>query len=211
MPNLNIAELTGAWATLVENLGAALRRIQSKDDHSRAVELLDALLVATREEEEHPLCGLVEVLADLVEDFESRTLREPGAPPADVLRLLMDSSDLKQTDLAEEVGGQSVVSAILNGHRQINAKQAAALAARFGVSPAVFIAKAPAILPQQRASPVKRAVARQVSFLQTRLFTREKFLTKETRGVVMGVHRTTGISFKTQAREIRIPQSNVQA
>lgn len=140
-----------------------------------------------------------------VEDFESRTLREPDAPPADVLRLLMDSSDLKQTDLAEEVGGQSVVSAILNGHRQINAKQAAALAEHFGVSPAVFIAKAAAILPQQEASHVTRPVVRQVSFLQKRLFTRGKFLTKETRGVIMGVHRTAGISLNTQALEIRIP------
>jgi HTH-type transcriptional regulator / antitoxin HigA len=211
MPHLNIAELTGAWATLVENLGAALRRIESKDDHSRTVELLDVLLAATREEEKHPLCGLVEVLADLVEDFESRTLREPDAPPADVLRLLMDSSDLKQTDLAEEVGGQSVVSAILNGHRQINAKQAAALAARFGVSPAVFIAKAPATSPPKKLSPVKRPVARQVSFSQTRLYTREKFVTKEARGVVLGVSRTAGISFNTQTREIRIPQSNFHA
>lgn len=42
-------------------------------------------------------------------------------------------------DLAQEIGSQSVVSEILNGHRQINARQAKALAQRFGVSSSVFI------------------------------------------------------------------------
>ncbi len=44
----------------------------------------------------------------------------------------------QQVDLAAELGGQSVVSAILNGEREINAKQARALAERFGVSVAAF-------------------------------------------------------------------------
>jgi len=43
-------------------------------------------------------------------------------------------------ELGAELGGQPVVSAILNGKRSINARQASALASRFGVSPAAFIA-----------------------------------------------------------------------
>jgi len=46
---------------------------------------------------------------------------------------------LTQTELSKELGGQPVVSAILNGKRAINARQASALASRFGVSAAVFI------------------------------------------------------------------------
>jgi len=45
-----------------------------------------------------------------------------------------------QAELGAELGGQSVVSAVLNGKRAINARQASALAERFGVSPAAFIA-----------------------------------------------------------------------
>jgi HTH-type transcriptional regulator/antitoxin HigA len=41
--------------------------------------------------------------------------------------------------LRDELGGQSVVSDILKGKREINSRQAKALAARFGVSPAAFI------------------------------------------------------------------------
>ena len=63
----------------------------------------------------------------------------PDAEPREVLRLLMEQNGLAQADLRAELGGQPVVSAILNGKRQINARQAKALAARFGVSPSVFI------------------------------------------------------------------------
>jgi HTH-type transcriptional regulator / antitoxin HigA len=46
---------------------------------------------------------------------------------------------LRQADLAEIFGSQSNVSEVLNGKRKINARQARALASRFGVSAAVFI------------------------------------------------------------------------
>jgi HTH-type transcriptional regulator / antitoxin HigA len=59
--------------------------------------------------------------------------------PREVLRLLMEKNGLKQIDLADEIGRQSVVSEILSGKREINARQARALAARFGVSAAAFI------------------------------------------------------------------------
>lgn len=51
----------------------------------------------------------------------------------------MDQHELKQANLAQDIGSQSVVSEILNGRRQINARQAKALAQRFGVSSSVFI------------------------------------------------------------------------
>ena len=51
----------------------------------------------------------------------------------------MEQQSLKQTDLSGEIGGQSVVSDILNGKREINARQAKALGARFGVSAAAFL------------------------------------------------------------------------
>ncbi len=58
---------------------------------------------------------------------------------AQVLRFLMGQHGLKQADLPE-IGAQSVVSAILNGKRQLNLRQVSALSKRFGVSAEVFIA-----------------------------------------------------------------------
>jgi len=62
-----------------------------------------------------------------------------SAEPAEVLKFLMEQHGLKQSDLRKEIGTQGVVSEILSGNRQINARQAKALAKRFGVSPAVFL------------------------------------------------------------------------
>ncbi len=52
---------------------------------------------------------------------------------------LMEEHNLKQSDLAEELGGQSIVSAILNGKRKLNTRQVKVLSKRFNVSPAVFL------------------------------------------------------------------------
>jgi HTH-type transcriptional regulator/antitoxin HigA len=51
----------------------------------------------------------------------------------------MQQHELRQADLAEIFGSQSNVSEVLNGKREINARQARELAKRFRVSPAVFI------------------------------------------------------------------------
>jgi HTH-type transcriptional regulator/antitoxin HigA len=51
----------------------------------------------------------------------------------------MEQHDLRQDDLADIFGSQSNVSEVLHRKRQINARQARALAKRFNISPAVFI------------------------------------------------------------------------
>jgi len=50
----------------------------------------------------------------------------------------MDEHGLKQKDLSE-IGSQGVVSELLSGKREINARQAKLLGQRFHVSPAVFL------------------------------------------------------------------------
>lgn len=101
---------------------------------------MNALLDVVGADERHPLAGLLDVLADLVSAYEAREISMPDTEPREVLRLLMNANGLTQTELGAELGGQPVVSAILNGKREINARQASALASRFGVSAAVFIA-----------------------------------------------------------------------
>jgi HTH-type transcriptional regulator/antitoxin HigA len=50
----------------------------------------------------------------------------------------MEEHDLTQSDLPE-IGSQGVVSEILAGKRDLNVRQIAQLAERFGVSPVVFM------------------------------------------------------------------------
>jgi HTH-type transcriptional regulator/antitoxin HigA len=50
----------------------------------------------------------------------------------------MDTKGLRQKDLAEDLGGESIVSLILKEKRQLNRQQMEKLSQRFHVSQAVF-------------------------------------------------------------------------
>jgi HTH-type transcriptional regulator/antitoxin HigA len=91
------------------------------------------------DQESHSLMGLLDIVTAFVHDYEERNVEIPDTSPSAVLRFLMDQHGLRQADLASEFGSQSNVSEVLNEKRDINARQARALAKRFGVSPAVFI------------------------------------------------------------------------
>jgi len=132
------AAVQAAWATLERNVGP-LAAIRSKREYERKRRLMNGLLDEIGGDEDHPLAGLLDLLGELVSAYEAREVPLPEAPPADVLRLLIEANGLSQADLAAELGGQPVVSAVLGGKRAINARQAKALAQRFDVSPAVFI------------------------------------------------------------------------
>ncbi|MBI2337234.1 MAG: helix-turn-helix domain-containing protein [Deltaproteobacteria bacterium] len=69
-------------------------------------------------------------------DFFSHKLEKISG--AEVLAFLMEQHKLRQNDLTEELGSQSIVSEILSGKRRLNNNQILALCKRFGVSPAVF-------------------------------------------------------------------------
>ena len=81
---------------------------------------------------------LAERIGDLIDAYETERYSIPDAGPVDVLEFLMEQHGLKQADLPE-IGAQSVVSAVLNGKRQLNVRQVSALSKRFGVSADVFI------------------------------------------------------------------------
>ena len=128
-----------SWNAFQRVLPVRLAAIHNQADYERAVEFMNQLLDVVGDDEEHELADMLELLGQLIEDYESQHYALPNAEPSQVLRFLMEQHDLKQADLASELGTQSVVSEILSGRRQINVRQAKALAQRFGVSAAVFI------------------------------------------------------------------------
>ena len=131
------ASAVRAWQAFQADLGVGA--IQTPKQYERTVALMNQVLDLVGENERHPLSALLDLIGDLVSAYESREHGVPDAEPRDVLRLLMEQNGLTQGNLRAELGGQPVVSAILNGKRQINARQAKALAKRFGVSSAAFI------------------------------------------------------------------------
>lgn len=81
-----------------------------------------------------------DALTDLIEVYEDRAHPIPDASEADVLRLLMESNDLSQSELSRKAGiSQSTVSAVLGGSRSLTKEQVLTLARFFSVSPAAFL------------------------------------------------------------------------
>lgn len=100
--------------------------------------LMNSLLDAAGDDEDHPLSGLLYLVSDMVARYEQEHYAIEPAEPKDALRFLMEARALKQEDLSAVVP-QSNLSAILSGKRKIRAILAGKMGKFFGVSPALFI------------------------------------------------------------------------
>ena len=136
MGALDIDAVTSHYKALARLV--PLKAITRESDYRKAVAALEALLDAGGADERHPLAGLVEALGEVIESYETRTHRLPESSPQEALTFLMQQHGLKQADLTD-LAPQSTISAVLAGKRSISKRLAAKLAARFGVSTAVFV------------------------------------------------------------------------
>ncbi|MCL4830976.1 MAG: hypothetical protein KJZ86_01010 [Caldilineaceae bacterium] len=111
--------------------------IRNEPEYDRALTRLDQLLDEVGNDERHPLYNLMDTLGSLVHSYEEEFVTLPESSGIDALRFLIEEHGLSQSGLPE-IGSQGVVSEILGGKRELNVRQIRGLAARFGVSPAVF-------------------------------------------------------------------------
>jgi len=85
----------------------------------------------------------LEVLTDLVEAYEDVHHGIDEATASSVLRLLMESNRLTQTELSKSVGMSTAsISAVLNETKSLTKQQVIVLAGYFRVSPTVFLSAA---------------------------------------------------------------------
>jgi len=133
---IDIQALQQTWAAF--DRIAHLRPIRSVQEYDRTVALMNYLLDMVGDKENHALASLLDLVGELVEDYESSHFAIEPSDPRAVLQYLIEIRGLKQGDLAEVVP-QSNLSAILAGKRKISATLAGKLAKFFKVSPAVFV------------------------------------------------------------------------
>jgi HTH-type transcriptional regulator/antitoxin HigA len=82
---------------------------------------------------------LLDLLSNLVEDYEDEHYPIPKVEPNEVLGFLMEQNNLKQSDLLPIFKSSGIASEVINGKRGISKTQAKKLAEFFHVSVAVFI------------------------------------------------------------------------
>jgi len=114
--------------------------IETEEENERALEIVWNLMKKGENKlslEEDRLLGL---MVRLIEDFEGKAYpMGDKAMPLDTLRSLMEEHSLRQADLVDIFGTQSVVSEVLSGKRGISKTHARRLADRFRLSADLFI------------------------------------------------------------------------
>ncbi|WP_153146244.1 type II toxin-antitoxin system HigA family antitoxin [Dechloromonas sp. H13] len=134
----DIRAIQTTWAKF--DAMAHIRPIHDEADYDRMVALMNDLLEVVGDDEDHKLAGLLELVGDLVSNYEREHLAIEASEPKDALRFLIEAKGLKQEDLSGIVA-QGNLSNILAGRRKISATLAGKLGEFFGVSPALFIPK----------------------------------------------------------------------
>ena len=129
-----IKEIAKVWPDIQTVFSVA----HNEKDYKKLLNLLDSLIDEVGNNERHPLSSLMETIGSLIETYESQNIPKIEGNPIDTLNALMEEQGLKQADLPE-IGSQGVLSEILSGKRQLNARQIKLLSKRFKVSTAVFI------------------------------------------------------------------------
>ncbi len=114
-----------------------LRPIRNEDEQDAAIKVIDSLIDAptlTPPEQDY-----LEVIADLVEAYETVHEPEPETTDAEMLAYLMEIQGRTQTDVARGAKiAASTVSEVLSGKRTLNRAQIGKLAKYFHVGPGVF-------------------------------------------------------------------------
>lgn len=135
---MNLNDLQNAWQEF--NRATHISAIRDEKHYTKMMSLADSLTEVIGSAKKHPLLDLLDLVSELIRSYDAEHYAVPDASPREVLRFLMEQHGLTQSDLPE-VGNQSVLSMLLSGTRQLNVRQVQALAARFHVSPAVFMEK----------------------------------------------------------------------
>lgn len=114
-----------------------LRPIRTEADLDQAIATIDSLL--DRGTLERAAEDYLDVLGDLVERYESQAAPLKPLPDAMMLRFLIESKDVSQTQVARETGiANSTISEVLKGKRRLSRGHVDRLAELFNVSPSVF-------------------------------------------------------------------------
>ena len=133
---VDLQHLLPAWEQFRAATG--ISPIRDEGHYAKMTKILESLLDEAGADERHPIMGLIDIVADLIDDYESEFQPLPQTNGVDALKFLMEQHKLKQADLCE-IGSQGVVSEILTGKRELNLRQVRALSERFGVSAATFL------------------------------------------------------------------------
>jgi HTH-type transcriptional regulator/antitoxin HigA len=116
------------------------RVIRDAVQHERALAAVERLMAEHFKNPAPAYEELIELLANLIQQYEDKLLSIPTSTPLEVLQHLVEERRLPKRLIAEQMGiSPSHLSNILSGERQITIEHARNFGRVFGVSPRMFI------------------------------------------------------------------------
>lgn len=117
-----------------------IKIIKTKEDHARALQLIEELV------DRDPELGSADadrltLLTALVKDYEAKNFPEHLPDPIEAIKFRMEQADLKPADLVPYIGTAGRVSEILSGKRQLTLEMVRALSTGLGIPAKVLIQK----------------------------------------------------------------------
>lgn len=113
-----------------------IQPIKNDRDYRNALKRLEVIFDAqtgTAESDE------ADVLALLVDEYEKKHYPIEAPDPIEAIKIRMEEMHLKQIDLAEDIGGKSRVSEVLNKKRRLTIEMIRNLTIRLNLSPGLLI------------------------------------------------------------------------
>ena len=120
-------------ALLTRNLP---RVIKTEEENEKYIGILEEMERRSNLNEDEK--DFAELLTVLIEKFEDAHYQLRPSTPLEVIAEVMDANDLRQKDLVDVFGTESIVSEVLNGKRELNKDHIKKLSVRFNVSPELF-------------------------------------------------------------------------
>ncbi len=114
-------------------------KIRTETEYDRINTLVRELV--NRDEEDLPPEEerLLDLLSDLIQQYDEEHYPVKDLTPHEILQSLMDDNSLRHKDIWQLFGSQGVASEVLNGKRAISKAQAKRLGNFFQIDPGVFI------------------------------------------------------------------------
>jgi len=122
--------------TQYNTLIMTIKPIKTESDYQKALKRLDVIFDAPAGA---PESDEADILALLVDEYEKKHHPVEAPDPIEAIKIRMEELQLKQIDLANEMGGKSRVSEVLNRKRKLTVEMIRKLTNRLNLSADLLI------------------------------------------------------------------------
>jgi HTH-type transcriptional regulator / antitoxin HigA len=113
-----------------------IKLIKTEADYQKALKRLEEIFnakIGTPDSDEADILGL------MIDEYEKKHFPIEAPDPVEAIKIRMEELQLKQSDLADELGGENRVSEILNRKRKLTLEMIRNLTKRLNLSPGLLI------------------------------------------------------------------------